>query len=123
LVRRGGAVSHVRANLLYRLFRHVNKMLAKTAPLSRSLRKALLELAREEDKSKERKGSSLLERIVNLPGRWEGLEYCVVNVLRGTARGITSFQRSIEKSFALASLLAGVLTVVSLMVLVVVHVS
>jgi len=115
-------VSHVRANLLYRLSRLVNRMLAKTAPLSRSLKKALLELA-QEDKPKEGKGSSLLEKVVNLPGKWEGLEYYVVNALRGTAGGIVSFQSSIEKSFALASLLAGVLTVVSLMVLVIVHVS
>ncbi len=122
MVRRGGTVSHVRANLLYRLSRLVNRMLARTAPLSRSLRKALLELA-QEDRSKGGKGSSLLEKVVNLPGRWEGLEYYVVNALRGTAGGITSFQSSIEKSFALASLLAGVLTVVSLMVLVIVHVS
>jgi len=122
LVRRGCTVSHVRANLLYRLSRLVNRMLAKTAPLSKSLRKALLELA-QEDKSKEGKGSSLLEKVVNLPGKWEGLEYYVVNALRGTAKGVVSFQSSIEKSFALASLLAGVLTVVSLMVLVIVHVS
>jgi len=116
-------VSHVRANLLYRLSRLVNRMLAKTAPLSRSLKKALLELAAQEDKSKDGKGSSLLEKVVNLPGKWEGLEYYVVNTLRGAAGGIVSFQSSIEKSFALASLLAGVLTVVSLMVLVIVHVS
>jgi len=122
LVRRGGAVSHVRANLLYRLSRLVNRMLAKTAPLSRSLKRTLLELTQEE-RSKKGRGSSLLERVVNLPGKWEGLEYYVINTLRGVAGGVTSFQSSIEKSFALASLLAGVLTVVSLMVLVIVHVS
>lgn len=122
MVRRGGAVSHVRANLLYRLSRLVNRMLAKTAPLSRSLKRTLLELTQEE-RSKKGRGSSLLERVVNLPGKWEGLEYYVINTLRGVAGGVTSFQSSIEKSFALASLLAGVLTVVSLMVLVIVHVS
>lgn len=122
MVRRGGTVSHVRANLLYRLSRLVNRMLTKTAPLSRSLKRALLELTREE-KPRGSRGSSLLERVVNLPGKWEGLEYYVINTLRDVAGGITSFQSSIEKSFALASLLAGVLTVVSLMVLVIVHVS
>ncbi len=112
-------MSHVRVNLLYRLSRMINRAMMKAAPLSRKIRKLLLELSREEESGREER--SFIKGVLNLPWEWEGLEYAIVNSLRGTARGVSRFQKSIEKSFALASLLAGVLTVVSLMVLVIIY--
>jgi len=114
-------LSHVKVNLLYRLSRLLNRILMKAAPLSRSVRRALLEISRAEREEELGERKELLETLINLPWEWESFEYSVVRTFKGSAKGVSAFQRSIEKSFALASLLAGVLTVVSLLVLVIVY--
>lgn len=114
-------MSHVKGNLLERLAKLVDRLIMKTSSVSKALRDLVTE--EEKEKKKEEKTRDLLRWIVNLPELWYVIERLIVRTAYGIAKSISSFQRSIEKSFALASLLAGVLTVVSLMVLVIVSVS